>query len=77
LQVSIMGRRATDTDALATATSVLGVERGLALVESRPDMAALFIRKSGMEFKVSCSKRLDSYLQKNSKPNLLHNATTD
>ncbi len=62
LQVSVIGRRATDTDAFATATSVLGVARGLALVDSRPDLAAIFIRKTGIASEVFCSKRLISRL---------------
>lgn len=67
LQVSIVSRRAMDTDAFATAASVLGVERGLGLVESRPYLAAIFIRKSVMKSEVFCSKRLDSYLERGSK----------
>ncbi len=47
LQVSIVAPRATDTDAYATAASVLGMERGLGLIESQPGMAALFVRKQG------------------------------
>jgi len=47
LQVSIIAKHATDTDSFATAVSVLGVERGLVLVNSRPGMAALILRKNG------------------------------
>jgi thiamine biosynthesis lipoprotein len=47
LQVSIIARHATETDSFATAVSVLGAERGLALVESQPGMAAFFLRKNG------------------------------
>ena len=63
LQVSIISRWATDTDAFATATCVLGVERGLALLESQPHLAAVFIRKRGTDSEVFCSKRLNAYLQ--------------
>jgi thiamine biosynthesis lipoprotein len=41
-QVTVVGRRATDTDALATAASVLGEQRGLRLIESQPGLEALF-----------------------------------
>jgi FAD:protein FMN transferase len=41
-QVSVVGRRAMDTDALATAASVLGVREGLRLIEAQPSFAALF-----------------------------------
>lgn len=41
-QVTVVGRRATDTDALATAASVLDVQRGLRLIESQPGLEALF-----------------------------------
>ena len=41
-QVTVVGPRATDTDALATAASVLDVQRGLRLIESQPGLEALF-----------------------------------
>jgi hypothetical protein len=34
----------------------------LALVESRAGMAAIFIRRNGMESEVFCSKRLNPFL---------------
>jgi thiamine biosynthesis lipoprotein len=42
MAVTIVARRGIDADGLATAASVLGVERGLAFIESRPDAKALF-----------------------------------
>ncbi len=57
LQVTVIGRRATDTDAFATATSVLGVERGVALLESQPDLAGIFVRKNGGDSKIFRTKR--------------------
>lgn len=57
LQVSIIARRATDTDSFATAVSVLGVERGLALVESQPGMAAFILGRSGVVIRASESRR--------------------
>ena len=68
LQVSIVSRRATDTDAFATAVSVLGLERGLALVDSQPEMAALIVRKQGNQFEIANSKRLDVYLPQMARP---------
>jgi len=47
LQVTIIAKSATATDSFATAVSVLGIERGLALVESQPGMAAFILRKNG------------------------------
>ncbi len=57
LQVTVIGRRATATDAFATAASVLGVERGVALLESQPDLEGVFIWKNGREARVFRSKR--------------------
>ena len=47
LQVSVIAKHATDTDAFDTTVSVLGIERGLALVESQPGMAVFILRKEG------------------------------
>ena len=58
LQVTVIGRRATDTDAFATAVSVMGVERGLALLESQADLEGILVRKTGPETKAFSSKRL-------------------
>lgn len=41
--VTIVAPKGIDTDSLATAVSVLGVERGLKFVETRTDAAALFV----------------------------------
>ena len=57
LQVSVVAQRATDTDSFATAASVLGVKRGLALVESQPGFEGIFVFKQGSETKVLQSKR--------------------
>jgi thiamine biosynthesis lipoprotein ApbE len=57
LQVTVIGRHATDTDSFATAASVLGVELGAALLESQPDLEGIFIQKRGSEIKVFRSKR--------------------
>ena len=57
LQVSIVAPRATDTDSFATAVSVLGVERGLELVESQSGMAAFILRRQGDGMEVFTSRR--------------------
>jgi thiamine biosynthesis lipoprotein len=47
LTVTVVARHGVDADGLATAVSVLGAQRGLALIESREGTAALIIRRSG------------------------------
>ena len=44
---SIIGNRATDTDALSTSVFVMGVEKGLALIDSLPDTEAIIIDNRG------------------------------
>ena len=41
--VTIISKNATDADALATALSVMGPEKGLALIEQLPQTEALLI----------------------------------
>jgi thiamine biosynthesis lipoprotein len=43
--VTVTARRGIDCDALDTAIAVMGPEKGMRLIESLDDMAALFIRK--------------------------------
>ena len=57
IQISIVAKDATTTDAFATAVSVLGAKRGLALVESQPNLAVLILRKSGNTTEVFTSRR--------------------
>jgi len=45
--VSILAPRAIDSDALSTTTFVLGVERGLALIDSLPGVDAIIIDAAG------------------------------
>jgi len=47
LQATVIGRRATDTDAFATAVSVIGVERGLGLIKSQPNLEAVLTTSKG------------------------------
>ena len=44
LTVTVVATHGLAADGLDTAISVLGVERGLALIESRPDAAALIVQ---------------------------------
>jgi thiamine biosynthesis lipoprotein len=57
LTVTVVARHGADADSLATAVSVLGPERGLALIESRPDTAALITRRTGEDVQVLTSSR--------------------
>jgi len=57
LQVSVIAKRGTDSDRFDTAISVLGVERGLALIESQPGLAAFILRKTGDKTEVIESRR--------------------
>jgi thiamine biosynthesis lipoprotein len=45
---SVLARHAIDSDALSTTTFVLGVEKGLALINSLPDVDAIIIDDKGM-----------------------------
>jgi thiamine biosynthesis lipoprotein len=45
VQTTVVARRATTTDALGTALTVLGTDRGLPLVERMPGVAAIFITR--------------------------------
>lgn len=57
VQVTVVARRATDSDSVATALSVLGLERGLAWVEQRRDLAALVVRNTGGRLEAYASRR--------------------
>src|SRR5207248_2156968 len=46
IQVSVIAPNATTTDGLATAVSVLGPKRGLALIDSLPHTAALILTRA-------------------------------
>jgi thiamine biosynthesis lipoprotein len=60
LQVTIVGRNATDTDSFGKVVSVLGVEPGLRIVESQPGLAALVFRKKGEQVEEFKSRRFKS-----------------
>ena len=46
LSISVLSDKCLDADGWATALYVLGVEEGLSCVESKPNIEALFIRKT-------------------------------
>jgi thiamine biosynthesis lipoprotein len=60
LQVTVIAKRASETDSFATAVSVLGVKRGLALVEAQPGMAAVILRKAADTVVVTESARIQN-----------------
>jgi thiamine biosynthesis lipoprotein ApbE len=53
---------ATISDGLDTGLCVLGVERGLKIVESRADVAALFVFETDKGVETTPSKRFAKYL---------------
>lgn len=50
MSVSVIGPDATQTDALSTTLFVLGLDKGMALVEQIPDYEAVFIRQDRQMF---------------------------
>jgi FAD:protein FMN transferase len=61
LTVTVVARNGLVADGLDTAVSVLGVERGLALIESRRDAVALLIRTTTSGIEVLPSSRFLSF----------------
>jgi thiamine biosynthesis lipoprotein len=55
--VTVIARHGMDADGLDTAISVLGAERGLALVDTRPDAAALLIKRTSISTVALASSR--------------------
>jgi len=47
ITVTVIARQGLDADGLDTAISVLGADRGLALIESRAEAAALIVQRTG------------------------------
>lgn len=60
--VTIIANNATDADALATAVSVMGAEKGLALIESMPDTEAILIT-SQPEYKIIKTTGAEKYIK--------------
>jgi thiamine biosynthesis lipoprotein len=57
MSVTVVARRGSDADGLATAVSVLGAERGMKLIDATRGVAALMIQKSAQGFDHIASKR--------------------
>jgi len=57
ITVTVIARHGLDSDGLDTAVSVLGADRGLTLIESRPDAAALIIERTNAGTRVLPSSR--------------------
>ena len=57
ITVTVIARHGLDADGLDTAVSVLGADRGLALIESRPGTAALIIQRTSAGTTVRQSSR--------------------
>jgi FAD:protein FMN transferase len=57
IQATVIGPNATTTDSLDTTVSVLGVQRGLALVESFPKTAAVVVTKDNGHTQTFTSRR--------------------
>lgn len=58
LMVTVIARRGLEADGLDTAASVLGVQRGLALIDSRPGAAAVIVRPAGAGQEILASSRI-------------------
>ena len=57
LTVTVIARDGIYADGLDTAVSVVGVERGMALIESRPDAAGLIVQRTAAGTRVFTSSR--------------------
>jgi thiamine biosynthesis lipoprotein len=57
ITVTVVARHGIDADGLDTAASVLGAERGLALIESYPDAAGLIIQRTSAGVTALASSR--------------------
>lgn len=67
ITVTVIAPGGLDADGLDTAISVVGPERGLALVESRPGVAALIVQRSNDAVKVTMSSRFQQLANGNQK----------
>jgi thiamine biosynthesis lipoprotein len=57
IQATVIGPNATTTDSLDTTVSLLGVQRGLALIDSWPHTAAVIVTKEGGQTHTFASRR--------------------
>jgi thiamine biosynthesis lipoprotein len=62
--VTVIAPNAMTSDGLDTGLCVLGVERGLKIVESRADIAALFVFETPKGIETTMSQRFARYLWK-------------
>jgi thiamine biosynthesis lipoprotein len=68
IQATIVGPDATATDGLDTTVSVLGKERGLALVDAWPRTSALIFVQEGKEIRSYASRRFRQIPQSSAQP---------
>jgi thiamine biosynthesis lipoprotein len=61
--VTVICPSATDADALATAVSVMGAEKGLALIEEVPQTEAILIT-SGPKYELIKTRGAEKYIEK-------------
>ncbi len=59
--VTLIGKNTTDVDAIATAVSVMGIEKGLALIEATPDTETILVT-SAPEYKIIKSSAADKFI---------------
>jgi thiamine biosynthesis lipoprotein len=60
--VTIIAPNATDADALSTAVTVLGPQKGLELIESMPDTAAILVSPAP-EYKITKTTGAEKYIK--------------
>ncbi len=60
--VTIISKNATDADALATAVSVMGAEKGLALIETEPETEAILV-SARPEYKLIKTSGAEKYIK--------------
>jgi len=63
LTVTVVARSGLVADGLDTAMSVLGVERGQALIDARADAAALIVRRTAAGDEILPSARFRSFIR--------------
>ena len=63
LTVTVIARTGLVADGLDTAMSVLGIERGLALIDARADAVALIVRRSAAGAEILPSARFGSFIR--------------
>jgi thiamine biosynthesis lipoprotein len=62
--VTVIAPNATTSDGLDTGLCVLGVERGMRIVEARDEIAAIFVFETDNGVETNASKRFAKYLWK-------------